>query len=203
MQILLRGLRRPPNLERWEARALARGVDEGPQASDNRDLYERQVATETSGPPEAGGAHRRVAAAIMRYEIFPPTLVSGVLRRAPVQPGDTVGILYHAVGCELFFAARVVSCFDQEGEGAARGTWRTGFTYRTLDGHPELGEETFSVEKDLATGAVRAKLQSWSRPGTLLARTFAPVVRKLQIHASHAALDHLQSIAISPAATDS
>ena len=45
---------------------------------------------------------------------------------------------------------RVIACFDEEREGV----WVTGFTYRTLVGHPELGEETFSVEKDLETGLV-------------------------------------------------
>ena len=45
------------------------------------------------------------------------------------------------------------------------GVWHTGFKYRTLTGHPELGEETFSVEKDLATGSVVAALRSWSRAG--------------------------------------
>jgi uncharacterized protein (UPF0548 family) len=123
--------------------------------------------------------------------------VSGVLRRTPVEVGDTVGILYHAPGvAELFFGARVIAIYDEtiasENGGAV---WRSGFTYRTLDGHPELGEETFGVDKNVDTGAIRIFLQSWSRPGTLLARAFAPIVRKLQVHASYAALDHLAAIA--------
>jgi len=31
----------------------------------------------------------------------------------------------------------------------------TGFTYRTLAGHPEWGEETFGVEKHMTSGASR------------------------------------------------
>lgn len=194
MDLLLPGTR--PKLENWERRPFAKDVERGPRPHDNRDLYERSVAKEAPGVPEALGPHRRLAAAILRYDIFPPALVSGVLRRAPVQNDDTVGILYQAAGLvKLFFAARVIDCFDGELTEPSGAVWRTGFTYRTLEGHPELGEETFAVEKNLSTGAVRVFLSSWSRPGTLLAHAFAPVVRQLQVHASHAALSHLATLA--------
>jgi uncharacterized protein (UPF0548 family) len=124
--------------------------------------------------------------------VFPPGLVTGVLRRDSVATGDTVGIHYHLLpGIGLFFAARVIERFDAE-DGAL---WCTGFTYRTLQGHPELGEETFSVEKRLADGRVVAALRSWSRPGTLLAKLGAPIMRRLQVRASHAALAHLERVA--------
>jgi uncharacterized protein (UPF0548 family) len=110
----------------------------------------------------------------LRYEVFPSRLVSGVLP-----------------GLDLFFAARVTACFDH----ADGGWWRTGFTYRTLVGHPELGEETFSAEKDLESGRVQVTLRALSRPGTALARLFAPIVRRLQLHASARALDHLERLA--------
>jgi hypothetical protein len=146
------------------------------------------VAVEAPGPPEASGPYRELARAILRYQIFPPRLVTGILRRMPVEPGDTVGTCYHlARGVDLFFGSRVVECFD----GPAGALWRTGFTYRTLVGHPVLGEETFSVEKDLATGRVEVALRSWSRPGILVARLLPPVVRLFQKHAVRAALDHL------------
>ena len=129
--------------------------------------------------------------AIRAYSIFPPSLVAGVTR-GPIQLGDTVGIHYLGFPLvRLFFAARVVDVFDGRGDD---GWWRAGFRYRTLVGHPELGEETFSVEKELATGRLRVALRSWSRPGTCLARAFAPIVRRAQVHASHRALDHLAAI---------
>lgn len=189
MDILWRAAGRRPRLERWESRPLWPGVEQPPSASARVDAYEREAPREGPGAPEPAGPHRRVATAILRYRIFPPALVSGVLRREPVQVGDTVGICYHApLGIGLFFAAKVVACFD----GPEGDRWRTGFTYRMLRGHPELGEETFAVEKDMVTGRVWFSLRSWSRPGTLLARLFSPVVRVLQVHASRAALDHLE-----------
>jgi len=109
-----------------------------------------------------------------------------------VQIDDTVGVLYRMVpGLCVFFAARVVDTFD----GEIDGLWRTGFTYRTLIGHPEYGQETFSVEKNLATGDVMVALRSWSRPGTWLARLTSPLVRLMQVRASRAALRHIESAA--------
>ncbi len=179
MDILLFGA---PRLERWDRRAF-HPMHADPR--DRHDAYERDLAPEPPGEP--GPRFRRVAAAIRRYQIFPPGLVEGVLRR-PVEVDDTVGIHYRGLRLvRLFFAARVIATFDE----AEAGWWRAGFRYRTLVGHPELGEETFVIEKELATGRMRVALRSWSRPGTRIARMFAPVVRRLQVHASERAVDHL------------
>lgn len=179
-------------LTRWEARPFWPAIAEGPSAGDARDRFRREVATEAPGPPEPHGPFRRVAEAILRYDVFPPAVIRPVLRRSPLEVGHTVGILYRAMGpVKLFFAARVVDRFDRVEGGVARA----GFTYRTLIGHPELGEETFSVEKDLATGVVTVALESWSRPGTRLARLGKPLVRRLQVRANNAALDHLAGVA--------
>jgi hypothetical protein len=196
MQILFRGRNAAQELAKWERRPFAEGVAEGPGPRDRRDLYEMEVGKEAPGPPEKEGVHRRLEAAIRSYSIFPPHLVTGILRRAPVEVGDTVGILYHVpVGLDLFFAARVTECHDGLLKSPNGPCFRSGFTYRTLRGHPELGEETFAVDKDLETGIIRVSLRSWSRPGTPLARVFPMVVRRLQVHASHAALSHLQTVA--------
>jgi hypothetical protein len=174
-----------PRLERWDERPF-HSMER--RARDRADVYERWVVDEPPGPP--GDRFRAIAASIRRYSIFPPSLVAGVVRR-PVEVGDTVGVHYRGLPVvTLFFAARVIEVFD----GAADGWWRAGFTYRTLVGHPELGEETFAVEKEVATGRVRVALRSWSRPGTWLARLFSPVVRRLQVHASERALEHLAAI---------
>jgi len=79
-----------------------------------------------------------------------------VIRR-PVEAGDTVGARHLlSLGFSLFFASRVIETFDEPEERR----WRTGFKYRTLVGHPTLGEETFCVEKDMASGEVRVALHT-------------------------------------------
>ena len=192
MQWILKVFGGKPRLQDWENRPASATVEQGPRPSDNRDCFEREVAKEAAGEPEQGGPHRRVAKSIMAYEIFPPKVVSPVLHRAPIQVGDTVGILFHFFpGVDLFCAAVVFECFDE----ARDGVWRTGFKYRTLSGHPELGEETFSVEKNMSTGAVVVALRSWSRAGTWLTWLAAPYTRYSQIRANNSALEHLARVA--------
>jgi uncharacterized protein (UPF0548 family) len=198
MQVLVTLLGMRPGLEEWEKRPPWPGLEAGPGAGDRRDAYEQEVGVEAPGAPEPDGCHRRAAQAVLAYRIFPPRPVRPLLRREPVEVGDTVGIGYHLLpGIDLFFAARVVARFDEP----AGDTWRTGFTYRTLCGHPEYGEETFSVEKDMTTGRVRVVLRSWSRPGTLLARLFPLWVRRVQRRVSRAALENLAGVA-GPRAAD-
>jgi len=180
----------PPDLARWGCRPD--NISGGYRAGDRRDRFERVVAHEPPGEPELAGPYARVAGAILDYRVFPPSLIEGVLVRRPVEPGDTVGIRCHfAPGVDLFFAARVV-----ERIAVVTGpVWRTGFRYRTLQGHPECGEETFSVEKDELSGQVTASLTSWSRPGLWLTRLAGPFTRWYQVRANEAALDHLQQVA--------
>lgn len=185
-----RGARR--RLQAWERRPFWPAAKRGPDDGCRRDRFRREVAVEPAGEPVPGGPFQRAAESILRYQVFPPRVIRPVLRRSPVEIGDTVGILFRCPGpVRLFFAARVIDRFDRVEDGVAR----CGFTYRTLVGHPELGEETFSVDKDLATGVVVVELASWSRPGTRLARIGKPLMRRLQVRASEAALDHLASIA--------
>jgi hypothetical protein len=195
MHIIWRFLGQCPDLSALAARPLAAGVEAGPQPGGRRDRYERVVAQEQLGDPEPGGPCERLADAILSYQIFPPALVSGVLSRAPIQPGDTYGICYHFLpGVDLLFGGRVTHCF----RGREGDVWRAGFTFQTVAGHPMVGEETFWVEKDRATGTVKAGLHSWSRPGTWLTRLGKPFLRRVQVRASHAALDEMAKTAAAP-----
>ena len=107
------------SLADWETRPFAGGKAAGPWSNDRRAALERMIAKESPGPPEKDGPFRHVAGAILRYDIFPRQLVTGLLRREPVQVGDTVGTCYHFLpGIDLFFASRVAACFDEEISGA-------------------------------------------------------------------------------------
>ena len=136
MQVIWRFLGGKPRLEDWLNRPCSPTVEQGPRPNDRRDRFETVVAVESAGEPEPRGPHRRIARAIFAYEVFPPTLVSPVLLRSPLQAGEIVGILLHLLpGIHLFCGACVLECFDEP----RNGVWRSGFTYRTLAGHPELG----------------------------------------------------------------
>lgn len=57
---------------------------------------------------------------------------------------------------------------------------RRGFAYGTLAGHPESGEELFSVRYDPETDSVHAEVAAFSRPATWWSRLGGPVTRLLQ-----------------------
>lgn len=192
LSMILLLLGRRPNLGVWSGRDFPAAVLAGPRSNDDRDRHARVVAIESPGDPIPNGPFRRVAAAIMEYRVFPPSLVTPVLTQTPVVVGDTVGLTYRLVpGLKMFVASRIVDVFDEP----SPNSWRAGFTYRTLEGHAELGEETFAVEKDRATGTVTASLTAWSRPGHWLTRVGYPYARWCQKHAGRAALDNLERIA--------
>jgi hypothetical protein len=192
VHILWRFLGQRPSLNEWVSRPITPAVAAGPQPGDNRDVHERVVAQEAPGPPESDGAFGELTKTIRAYRIFPESMVERVLGREPVEIGDTVCACYNVFpGIDLLFASRVSAVFDdRDGDH-----WRAGFTYQTLVGHPELGEETFSVEKDDATGRITVALRSWSRPGAWLTWLAYPFARRGQVRAGRAALDHLESLA--------
>ncbi len=104
-----------------------------------------------------------------------------------------MGAFFHPFGANLggvFFASRVLDVFDER----AGPLWRIGFTYRTLEEHPECGQETFSAEKDLETGRVLVALRSWSKPGHWLSRALTPIARVAQVRSNDAALAALARV---------
>lgn len=58
---------------------------------------------------------------------------------------------------------------------------RHGFAYGTLPGHPESGEEAFTIEQR-ADGIVEFTITAFSRPATAIARAAGPLGRLVQQH---------------------
>lgn len=176
------------DLTTWERRPLAPGTLAGPQDYSFRDLHRRIVAVESPGRALSDGPFALLAEAIRRYDIFPPRLGRGVVRR-PVQVGDVVGLRYYLLpGVHLFFASRVYEVFHDH--------QRSGFSYETLSGHPEAGQETFAVTKDPDSGAVSVSLKAWSHLTHPWPRWLSPLTRPLQVGAGRAALDHLEELVL-------
>jgi uncharacterized protein (UPF0548 family) len=100
--------------------------------------------------------------------------VAGV-RAFPSAPRVNVAVTcLVAFGTPLLAIAapcRVTDVVDEPG--------RFGFTYVTLAGHPEQGEETFEAHLD-GDGAVHAVIAARSRPASALVRVGAPVGRLVQ-----------------------
>ncbi len=103
----------------------------------------------------------------------------------PVSPGQVVATLLPIAGLWFLNPCRVVYAELQPGADAA------AFAYGTLPGHPECGEERFSVIYDPASDRVLYEITVFSRPGRLFSRVGYPFARRLQrsfVAASAAAL---------------
>ncbi|WP_051722589.1 DUF1990 family protein [Streptomyces albus] len=92
----------------------------------------------------------------------------------PAEEGGTVLLLPRPGGLPLpgpLIPCRVV--------WTEHGPDRTGFAYGSLPGHPECGEESFTVIRD-ADGAVRVEIAVFSRAAAWYTRLAGPVARGAQ-----------------------
>ena len=93
-----------------------------------------------------------------------------------VRLGWSVGLVHVKVSC------RVVRVTDEANA--------CGFAYGTLPGHPEQGEESFTIRLK-PTGAVMLEIVAFSRPSLWWARMGAPVSRLVQRRITARYLDAL------------
>lgn len=136
----------------------------------------------TAGELPAGYHHTRASTVIGtgrdRFEQAGESVLRwGMQRGAGLRVQATTDAA--AVGTELLVRlgpvpapCRVVYVLDEPD--------RRGFAYGTLAGHPESGEELFSVRYDRATDTVHAEVAAFSRPATWWSRLGGPVTRLLQ-----------------------
>jgi uncharacterized protein (UPF0548 family) len=105
----------------------------------------------------------RAADAVMRYGMQRGSAIR-VQASSDVAAVDTVLLVRLAV---LAAPCRVVYVVDEPD--------RRGFAYGTLAGHPESGEELFSVRFDPADGAVYAHVRAFSRHAIWWSKAAAPL----------------------------
>lgn len=103
-------------------------------------------------------------------------------RSAGIEEGATVLGLLRLGLLTVVFGWRVVYTIDEPN--------RFGFAYGTLPGHPERGEELFTVVHD-TDGTVSYQLVAFSRP-VGWARLGAPVARVLQVDVTRRYLRGMQ-----------
>jgi uncharacterized protein (UPF0548 family) len=142
--------------------------------------YPEVGATAGTLPPDYG--HLNASAVIghgrQRFEEAAASVMRwGMLRGAGVRVEATTEVA--AVGSEVLVGlgplrapCRVVYVVDEPD--------RCGFAYGTLPGHPETGEELFSVRYDPASETVFAEVTAFSRHGTWWSRLAGPVTSLAQ-----------------------
>src|SRR5207302_1469378 len=90
---------------------------------------------------------------------------------ATVEPDSAVLFVLRMMGLWAIAPCRVVYVATEPS--------RFAFAYGTLPGHPERGEVAMSISRD-DTGAVTARIESFSRTVDPLARAAMPLTRLLQ-----------------------
>jgi uncharacterized protein (UPF0548 family) len=88
-----------------------------------------------------------------------------------IRTGATVVLTLGTPVIAVAAPCRIVSVID--------GQTRWGFAYGTLPGHPEQGEEAFSVSIS-SDQTVRFEIEAFSRPGDPLVRLSGPIGRGMQ-----------------------
>lgn len=132
-------------------------------------------------------AFERIRARLFRYDIFPPAVLAFSIS-PPGEVADGALILQRLrLGpvC-LEFAVRVVETWDRHTPDGSDA----GFTYVTLQGHPERGTETFRVQLG-PDGQLIVTIEAWSSPGIVLVHLVRPIARIIQRAVTRAALRRL------------
>lgn len=96
-------------------------------------------------------------------------------RHAPVEPGVTVVVTVPLGPVTVVAPCRIVAVIDTDDA--------FGFAYGTLPGHPEQGEESFTVRKG-TEGNVNFEIVAFSRPSDPLVRIAGPLSRLIQRRAT-------------------
>jgi uncharacterized protein (UPF0548 family) len=127
----------------------------------------------------------RAAAALFDWRMHRGAGLSVLHSSGAATPGSVVvlrvgwGPVGHTIPC------RVVYVVDEAD--------RRGFAYGTLPGHPERGEEAFTVVRD-GSGEVRFQIRAFSRPATLVARAGGPLGRLVQRYVTDRYVDALRRL---------
>ena len=118
---------------------------------------------------------RSAIAALRRWEQFRLGWVEAWPPDTPIQKGEVVAVMGHAIGMWWLNACRIVYVVDESGPVS-----KFGFAYGTLPAHVESGEERFLVEWDREGKGVWYDIMAFSRPNHLLTRLGHPLVRRTQ-----------------------
>ncbi len=119
--------------------------------------------------------YRAAKAAIQGWQQFQLGWVEAGPPETPIQRGEVVVVMGHALGVWWLNACRIVYVVDETDP-----VTRFGFAYGTLPGHVECGEERFQIEWNRSDQSVWYDILAFSRPHHPLAQLCYPVVRRWQ-----------------------
>ncbi|HEY7606147.1 MAG TPA: DUF1990 family protein [Actinomycetes bacterium] len=128
------------------------------------DDYLQELPAEAPGPPAPGGSFEVARRLLRDYEFADPAIVRAVY--ADDSPFETRDMLLEGRfwGLRFHFGVRVGGLVDDETAVDGRPVRRWGWSYRTLQGHLEMGQMDYQVRKWLDSGQVDFRIHAFSRP---------------------------------------
>lgn len=164
------------------------------------DDYAVELPAEAPGAPLPNGSFALARNILLNYEFPDPNLIQGIF--VPDDPIDErVMILRaHFLIFTFVFGARIGDFVD-ETRTDAKGTAQVwGYSYRTLEGHFEMGEITFTLWKYADSGKIEFRIHAYSRTGTIqnpfYRLGFALFGRRLQVYFAQSSLERMQQLVI-------
>ncbi len=163
------------------------------------DSYIHQLPAEPPGEPVPNGSWETAQAIIRNYEFPDPSLISGIFVPDTPLEKRVMVLQAHFLFFTFYFGVKVGSVIEEireeEGKGQAQ-VW--GWSYRTLEGHFEMGEITFSVWKFLESGEVEFRINSYSRitqiPNIFYRIGFQLFGRGLQVRFARSAMARVEQL---------
>jgi len=139
----------------------------------NVDDYCQPLPAERPGPPLPGGTWERARELMLDYEFADPRIVRAVYAPDSQLEGRDMLLEARFLGLRFRFGVRVEGVVDEtsEADGQTIRVW--GWSYRTLQGHLEMGQMDYELWKWLDSGEVEFRIHVVSRP----ARIPNPLVR--------------------------
>ncbi len=131
------------------------------------DHYRQPLPPEPPGPPLPGGSFAVARRLVNEYEFADPSIIRAIYH--PDEPLEQRDLLLEArfYGLRFYFGVRVGGVHDdsRDLDGCAVRIW--GWSYRTLQGHLEMGQMDYDVLKWLDTGEVEFRISRFSRAASI------------------------------------
>lgn len=169
------------------------------------DDYETELPPEPPGEPVPNGSWFAAQKVLREYRFPPPDLITGIFVPDSDLENRIMILRGHFLVFNFYFGVRVSDVINEirDGKNGKEHAW--GYSYRTLEGHFERGQITFTVIKQATTGKITFHIHAFSQTGHIsnpfYRIGFKLFGRKLQVRFAHDSLKRMQMLVTQDIAT--
>ncbi len=192
---------------RWQSRlreldALPYNYDASEYAEDQPgwsvDHYRRDLPSEPPGPPWPEQSFGIAKQILVAYQFPDPSRIVGHFDADAKLDGRTMLLEAKFLWMRFAFGVRVSKVIDDRSTEDGQPLSRFGYAYRTLQDHWEIGEITYLLVKNEATGGVQFVIDAYSKrdriPNIVHRIGFAVFGRRVQKQFAQRCMDRLDEL---------